>query len=90
MVVRVCACSNHLDLVFAAIDGPILASSANNLDLFEQVSLIPAELYLSDFVLLVKVDEVSLHLSAEISEEVESTYHGQGSRPVNNETVETW
>ena len=59
-VVRVGACSDHLDLFLAAKDGPVLASCANDFNLFEEVSLVPAELYLRDLVVLIEVDKVSL------------------------------
>lgn len=90
MVVRIRACSDHLDLVFAAIDWPVLASSADDLDLLKQISLIPAELYLHNLVILIEADEVRLVLLATTSLRMRSTHHWQGSSSVDNEIVKTW
>ena len=54
------ASRDHLDLLFASVHWPILASCANDFDLFEQISLIPAKLDLGDLAILVEVDEVWL------------------------------
>lgn len=84
------ACGDHLDLGFAIIYGPVLASCTDNFDLLEEVSLVPTESDLSNLVFLVEVYEMDLKWSAYSPCSVERTYHWKCDCSVNNKSILAW
>ena len=76
--------------MLAIIDWPVLASCTNNLDLLEEISLVPSELYLRDLAILIEMYEVRLDILAVVIDRIEVTHYWQSSSPIDNEGVQPW